>query len=129
MRIILLLKQAYREMMHLIHPKMISPIKFGGKVVSDEVIRSVWGFFLLYLGVFLTASLLLAAMHVDLVTSMAAVAACLGNIGPGIGSVGPTENYAHLHDMAKWLLAVCMLLGRLEIYTIIVLFVPEFWKK
>ena len=129
MRIILLLKQAYREMMSLIHPKMISPIKFGGKVVSDEVIRSIWGFFLLYLGVFLTASLLLAAMHVDLVTSMAAVAACLGNIGPGIGSVGPTENYAHLHNMAKWLLSVCMLLGRLEIYTIIVLFVPEFWKK
>lgn len=129
MRIILLLKQAYREMMSLIHPKMISPIKFGGKVVSDEVIRSVWGFFLLYIGVFLVSSLALAAMNVDLVTSMAAVAACLGNIGPGIGTVGPTENYAHLHDMAKWLLSICMLLGRLEIYTVIVLLVPEFWKK
>ncbi|MEW6260633.1 MAG: TrkH family potassium uptake protein [Thermodesulfobacteriota bacterium] len=129
MRIILLMKQAYREILYLIHPKMISPIKFGGKVVSDEVMRSVLGFFLIYIGVFLAASMIMAALNLDLVTSMAAVAACIGNIGPGIGTVGPSENYAHLPDMAKWVLSACMLLGRLEIYTVIVLFIPEFWKK
>lgn len=129
MRVMLLIKHAYREILSLIHPRMVSQVKFGGKSVPDEVIRSVWGFFILYLGLFLVASFILASLDVDVVTSMAAVAACIGNIGPGIGTVGPTENYAHMPDLAKWALSLCMLLGRLEIYTIVVLLIPEFWKK
>jgi len=129
MRIMLLIKHAYRELLRLIHPRAVTPVKLGRRPVADDVIKSVWGFFIIYLGLFILASFLLAAMNVDVVTSFAAVAACIGNIGPGIGTVGPTENYAHLPLMAKWVLTLCMLLGRLEIYTVIVLFVPEFWRK
>jgi trk system potassium uptake protein TrkH len=70
-----------------------------------------------------------AATGVDVVTSFASSLACIGNIGPGIGGVGPTENFAWMPDTAKWVLTFCMVLGRLEIYTVIILFVPEFWRK
>ncbi len=78
---------------------------------------------------FFVSSILLASMGVDILAALGAVASCIGNIGPGFGTVGPAENFAHLPVMGKWLLAWCMLLGRLEIYTVIFLFVPEFWKK
>jgi trk system potassium uptake protein TrkH len=89
----------------------------------------VWGFFILYLGLFILSSFLVAAMGVDVVTAFASVAATIGNIGPGLGEVGPADNYAAMPYMAKWLLSLCMLLGRLEIYTVIVLLVPEFWRR
>ena len=84
---------------------------------------------MLFLGLFIVASFILAAMGMDIVSSFAAVVACIGNIGPGLGTVGPTDNYAHIPDMGKWVLVFCMLLGRLEIYTVIILFIPEFWRK
>lgn len=129
MRIMLLIKHGYHELLRLIHPRAVTPVKFGRRIVPDDVIKSVWGFFIIYLGLFVLSSFLLAAMHVDVVTSFAAVAACIGNIGPGLGSVGPADNYSHLPVSGKWLLTFCMLLGRLEIYTVIVLFVPEFWRR
>ncbi len=129
MRILLLIKQAYLELVRLIHPKAVLQVKLGKRIVSEEVIRGIWGYFTIYLGLFILASFLLAAMEIDLVTSFSAVAACIGNIGPGLGEVGPTDNFAHLPSAAKWILSVCMLLGRLEIYTVIVLFVPEFWRR
>ncbi len=129
MRILLLLKQAYLELVRLIHPKAVLQVKLGKRIVSDEVIKGIWGFFIIYLGLFILSSFLLAGMGVDLVTSFSAVAACIGNIGPGLGEVGPADNFAHLPQLAKWILSLCMVLGRLEIYTVIVLFVPEFWRK
>jgi trk system potassium uptake protein TrkH len=129
MRIMLLLKQVSLELRRLIHPRAVIRVKLGGKNVPPDVISSITGFFVLYLGLFIVSSLLLAGMGVDMVSSFAAVTACIGNIGPGIGSVGPTENYAHMPGAAKWVLTLCMLLGRLEIYTIVVLFVPEYWRK
>jgi trk system potassium uptake protein TrkH len=75
------------------------------------------------------STLLVAATGVDVLTSISAVLACIGNIGPGLGSVGPTDNFAHIPVFGKWVLTLCMVLGRLEVYTVIVLFVPEFWKK
>lgn len=129
MRILLLMKHAYRELFRLIHPRAVTRVKLGGKSVSPEVMGSIWGFFLLYIGLFIVSSFIMAAMGVDVVTSFASVAACIGNIGPGLGAVGPTDNYAHIPWMGKWLLIFCMLLGRLEIYTVIILFVPEFWRK
>jgi trk system potassium uptake protein TrkH len=129
MRIMILLKHSYKQLLSLIHPHAVTQVKLGGQPISNEVLHSIWGFFVLYLGLFILCSLLLAAMGVDLVTSFAAVAASVGNIGPGLGLVGPTDNYAHIPILGKWLLILCMLLGRLEIYTIIVLFVPEFWRK
>ena len=129
MRIMLLLKQSYQELFHLIHPRSVSRVKMGKIVVQDDVIRGVWGFFVLWIGLFVLAGFVVAATGVDVVTSFAASLACIGNIGPGIGGVGPTDNFAWLPDTAKWALTFCMVLGRLEIYTVIILFVPEFWRK
>lgn len=129
MRIMLLLKQSYLELFRMIHPHAVTQVKFGKRLVTEDIVKGMWGFFIIYLGLFILSSLLLTAMQIDLITSFSAVAACIGNIGPGLGSVGPTNNFAHLPLGAKWVLSFCMLLGRLEIYTVIILFVPEFWRK
>jgi trk system potassium uptake protein TrkH len=125
----LLVKHCGQELFRLIHPRAVTQVKSGGRLVPAEVMTSIWGFFFLYLGLFLLAFFLVTATGVDMVTSFAAVAATIGNIGPGLGAVGPTENYAHLPVLAKWILTMCMILGRLEIYTVIVLLIPEFWRK
>ncbi len=129
MRIMLLLKHSYRELFRLIHPRAVVQVKLGRQIVHDQVLQSIWGYVILFLGLFVLAAFSLAAMGVDVLTSFAAVLACIGNIGPGLGTVGPSENYAHLPAMGKWVLTLCMLLGRLEIYTVIILFVPEFWRR
>ncbi len=128
-RILVAFKYCYRELFKLIHPRSIKTVKLNNTVISDDVLRSIMGFLFLYIGLFFLASILLSFMGLDMMTSFGAVAACIGNIGPGYGTVGPTENFAHLPAMAKWILSLCMLIGRLEIYTVIILFVPEFWKK
>ncbi len=129
LRIMLCFKYCYREIFSLIHPRAVSRIKIGGKTVSDKIIRSVLGFLALYVGIFALCAILLSAIGLDFATSIGAAASALGNIGPGFGLVGPAENYAAIPEAGKWLLVLCMLLGRLEIYTIIVLFIPEFWRR
>jgi trk system potassium uptake protein TrkH len=129
LRIMLCFKYCYRELFYLIHPRAVSQIKIGGKAVPDDVMRSVVGFLALYMGLFAVSTIILASLGVDFRTSFAAIAASIGNIGPGFGMVGPTENYAQIPFLGKWLLIWCMLLGRLEIFTVIILVVPEFWRK
>lgn len=129
MRIQLLLKQGYHELFRLVHPRAVKHIKLGGRTVQQSVMSGVLGFFVIYLALYVLSGFLLASTGLDVLTSFAAVAACIGNIGPGLGSVGPAENFAHLSLFAKWVLTLCMLLGRLEIYTVFILFIPEFWKK
>jgi len=129
LRVLLLFKYCYRELFTLVHPRSVTHIKISGKTVPEEVIRSVIGFLALYVGLFAICSVMLAGMGVDFVTSFAAVAATLGNIGPGFGAVGPIDNYATIPVLGKWLLVWCMLLGRLEIYTVIIFLAPEFWRK
>ncbi len=129
LRIMLLFKYCYRELFRMIHPRAVSPVKLGGRVVPEDVLQSICAFFVLYIGLFAISAMILSSMGVDLVTSLAAVAATIGNIGPGIGGVGPMDNFANIPVAGKWLLVWCMLLGRLEIYTVIILFVPEFWRK
>jgi trk system potassium uptake protein len=128
-RIMLLLKHSVNEMKKLLHPNAYLPVRLGKNVVQPEVVTNVLGFFLLYMVIFALGSVAMAAMGLDLVTAISSVAATLGNIGPGLGTIGPTENFAHIPVLGKWLLSFFMLLGRLEIYTILILFVPEFWKK
>ena len=113
----------------MIHPHAVSHVKIASNPVPDDVMRSVLGFLALYVGLFVLSAVLLAGLGVDFVTSFAAVAATIGNIGPGFGTVGPVENYAQIPLLGKWLLIWCMLLGRLEIFTVIILVVPEFWRK
>ena len=129
LRVILCFKYCYRELFALIHPHAVTHIKIGGKTVPDDVMRSVLGFLALYIGLFALSSIVLAGLGVDFTTSFSAVAASIGNIGPGFGAVGPVENFSGIPVAGKWLLIWCMLLGRLEIFTVIILVVPEFWRK
>lgn len=129
LRIMLCFKFCYKELFAMVHPRAVTTIKLGGQTVSEDVMRSVLGFMALFIGLFAISTVLLAAVGVDFVTALGAVAACIGNIGPGFGTVGPVENYAHIPYLGKWLLIWCMLLGRLEIYTVLILLVPEFWRK
>jgi len=129
LRIMLLFKYCTRELFSLVHPRSITHIKMNGKTIPEEIVRSVLGFLGLYIGLYVVCAILLAGIGVDFVTALTAVAACIGNIGPGFGMVGPAENYAAIPVLGKWLLIWCMLLGRLEIYTVIILLAPEFWRK
>jgi trk system potassium uptake protein TrkH len=129
LRIMLCFKYCYKELFTLIHPHAVSHVKIGGKTVSEEIMRSVLGFLALYIGLFALCSILLAGTGVDFITSISAVASSIGNIGPGFGLVGPVGNYAEIPFAGKWILIWCMLLGRLEIFTVIILLVPEFWRK
>jgi trk system potassium uptake protein TrkH len=129
LRIMLCVKYCYKELFSLVHPHAVTHVKIGGKPVPAEVMRSILGFLALYVMLFAVCSVILAGMGVDFVTAFTAVASCLGNIGPGFGMVGPTENFSAIPEMGKWLLVWCMLLGRLEIFTVIILLVPEFWRK
>lgn len=126
-RFLLLIKQGLREVGRLVHPNAQLPVRIGGKSVNHRVVDAVWGFFSLYVGSFVLMYLLLAATGLDLLTSFSAVAACINNLGPGLAQVG--AHYAGLNDPAKWILCVAMLLGRLEIFTLLVLLTPAFWQR
>ena len=129
MRIVLLAKHCYLEIFRIIHPHATTVVKLGETPVPQTIMRSIWGFFLLYVGIYIMATVAMAALGLDMISSLSAVATCLGNVGPGLGSVGPMDNFSGVPLPGKWLLIFCMLLGRLEIYTIIVLIMPAFWRK
>ena len=126
-RCLLLTKQGLRELVRLVHPNAQVAVKIGSKPMDDRVIDAVWGFFSTYVAVFVVMLLALMAAGYDQITAFSAVAATLNNLGPGLGEVG--SNYAGLNDGSKWILCVSMLLGRLEIFTLIVLITPAFWRK
>jgi trk system potassium uptake protein TrkH len=126
-RFLLLIKQGLREVGRLVHPSAQLPVRIGGKSVSHRVVDAVWGFFSLYVACFILMYLLLAATGLDLLTAFSAVAACINNLGPGLAQVG--AHYNGLSDAAKWILCVAMLLGRLEIFTLLVLLTPAFWQR
>jgi trk system potassium uptake protein TrkH len=126
-RFLLLTKQGLRELMRLVHPNAKIAVKIGRKPLNDRVIDAVWGFFSTYVAVYVIMLLALMAAGHDQVTAFSAVAASLNNLGPGLGEVG--TNYAGINDFSKWLLCVAMLLGRLEIFTLLVLISPAFWRN
>jgi trk system potassium uptake protein TrkH len=128
-RVLLMLKQGYRELYQLIHPRAITSLKLDGKPVTKEVLGSIWGFLFLFLFLCVVATLALNAMGVDMITASSAVVSAMSNVGPALGNVGPAENYAVLPAAGKWVLSFCMLAGRLEMFTVIILFIPGFWKK
>ena len=126
-RVLLLIKQGQREIMRLIHPNAQVVVKLGKQPVSDRVIDAVWGFFAAYVAMFVIMMLLLMIDGKDQITAFSAVAATINNLGPGLGEV--SANYATLGDFDKWVLCFSMLLGRLEVFTLLVLFMPAFWRK
>ena len=125
-RVLLLYKQGLREIFRLIHPDALMLIKVGGKPMADQVISAVWGFFVLYVVSFGILAMVMTGTGVDLVTAFSSVAACLNNLGPGLGAV--SANYTELSSTGKWVLCFAMLLGRLELFTLLVLLTPAFWR-
>ncbi|NVK40796.1 MAG: potassium transporter [Oceanospirillaceae bacterium] len=126
-RILLILKQGYREIKRLVHPNAIFPVKIGNKPISDRVLEAVWGFFSVYMIVFVLMLVALLGTGLDQVTAWSAVGATLNNLGPGLGGV--STHFADINDTAKWILCFAMLLGRLEVFTLLVLFTPIFWRR
>lgn len=127
-RIILLVKYAATETRRMLHSRAIIPIRIGDRYIGEDVVRNTLGFFLFYMSIFGITALILTTLNLDIESAIGAAASAIGNIGPGLGAFGPTDNYALLHPMGKWMLTFCMLLGRLEIFTIMVLFSRTFWK-
>jgi trk system potassium uptake protein len=127
-RILVVLKQAYLGMEKVFRPHLVRTLKVGGVPVEDDVRDAILIFFVISLHVVLFGSLALAAMGVDLVTAVTAVITALNNIGPGLGLVGPVDNFASIPDAGKYLLSLCMVLGRLELFAVLVLFMPAFWR-
>ena len=134
-RIGVLSKAAFADLRRLVHPRGIFVTRFGGKRVTDPVIEAVQSYFLFYMFLFMTSTFLLAFIDanlsedLDLITATSAVAASIGNIGPALGEVGPAGNYAGLPDLAKWLLSSLMIVGRLEIFPVLVLFTKDLWRR
>ena len=126
-RVLLLYKQGIREIHRLIFPNAVIPIKVGRINVSDRVVEAVWGFFAMYVVMYILMFLLLLMSGLDLVTAFSAVGACITNLGPGMGEVA--SNYSSINAPAKWVLCFAMLLGRLEVFTLLVLFSPMFWRR
>ena len=126
-RVMLLLKQGYRELKRLVHPNSKIKVKVGDSAINERTLETIWGFFAIYVFVFITVMLLLMLSGLDFLTSFSAVAATINNLGPGQGDV--ILNYAGLTDLNKWILSFSMIVGRLEIFTLLVIFIPDFWKK
>lgn len=125
-RVLLIQKQGARELRRLIHPNAIYHVKLGRKVVDDRVIEAVWGFFSIYIILFILMMLAIMGTGLDFTTAFSAVGAAINNLGPGLGDV--SAHYGNINDTAKWILCFAMLLGRLEIFTLLVLFSPAFWR-
>ncbi|MEM7369290.1 MAG: TrkH family potassium uptake protein [Bacteroidota bacterium] len=129
-RFLVVFKNSYLELKRQIHPKAILPVRFNGKAISQDVVSKIIAFFLIFILIFILGCFVMSAMGLDFMTSLGAVAATLGNIGPGIGAVGPgdAENFKVIGDGGKWFLSFLMLLGRLELFTVLMLFTPFFWR-
>jgi len=128
-RHIVLFKNSFLELKRQLHPSAIMPVRISGKAIEQTIVFNVLAFIMIYILVFLVGVTLLSSMSVNFDTAFGAVATSLGNVGPGIGDVGPVDNFANMPTAGKWLLSFLMLLGRLELFTILMLLAPHFWKK
>ena len=126
-RVILLVKHVLREIQRLIHPNGIFVIRVGKSALPDKVLEAIWGFFAIYVACFAVMLLVLVVDGLDPLSASAAVAACLNNLGHGFWAV--SSSFSGIGDLSKWAMCVAMLLGRLEIFTLLVLLVPDFWKR
>jgi len=128
-RSLLLMKQVQREFTRLLHPRAVRPVTLGGAVVDAQVLFSVQAFMLVYGAVLVAGTMALLLTGLDILSAFTAVVACINNTGPGLGQVGPANNYQGLSDAQTWICTVVMLLGRLELFAVLVLFTPQFWRR
>jgi trk system potassium uptake protein TrkH len=117
------------ELFLLVHPQALTPVKIGGQVVANKIVFAVLAFVVLYFGTVVTLTFMLLASGLDFLSSFSAIIACINNAGPGLGAVGPSSNYQGLTDFQTWVCSLAMLLGRLEIFSALVLLTPAFWRK
>lgn len=127
-RLLVLFKYAYRRVLLFFNPRAVIPLKVGGNALSERVVSGIIGMSILYFATLIVGFLVMSALGLDHVTALSSVAATLGNVGPGLGLVGPTANYLWLPPLGKVVLIICMLIGRLELFTVLVLLTPSFWK-
>ena len=125
----LLIKNGIIEFKRLIHPSAVIPVRYNKRAISSDIISKVSSFVLLYLAIFGISSVIMAFLGLELQSAMGAVAASMANIGPGLGSTGPVSNYSNVPEVGKWILSFLMLIGRLEIFSVLIIFSPAFWKK
>jgi trk system potassium uptake protein TrkH len=128
-RHIIMLKNSFLEFKKALHPNAIIPVRYDGKTVNQTIVLNILSFFIIYMLIFIIASVILTLFGLDFTSALGAAASSLGNIGPAIGSVSPVHNFAHLSSAAKWFCAFLMLIGRLELFTVLILFTPFFWRK
>ena len=128
-RHIVMIKNSFYEFKKLLHPNAIIPVRYDGSGVPKNIIYNILAFFILYMLIFILSSILLTFLGLDFESAIGAAASSLGNIGPALGSVSPVDNYAHLSVPAKWFCSFLMLIGRLELFTVLILLTPFFWKK
>jgi len=128
-RTLVLVRQAGRELNRVVHPQIARPVTIGGQVVANKIVFAVLAFVVLYFGTIVVLALTLMASGLDFVSAFSAIVACINNAGPGLGVVGPASNFQGLSDVQTWLCSLAMLLGRLEIFSVLVLFTPMYWRK
>ncbi len=128
-RVLVMGKSLLKEITKVLHPKMIYKIKFDNQSIPESIVKNISIFIFLYFLIFIFSSLFITLFNIDMITATSAVATCLGNIGPGLGTVGALDNFAHLPSIVKYLLSILMMVGRLEIYTVLIILTPTFWRK
>jgi trk system potassium uptake protein TrkH len=128
-RALVLLKQSVREMFSLVHPQAVAPLKIAGQLVSNRVVFSVLAFIFLYFIIIVALTFALLLSGLDLLSALSATIASINNVGPGLGAVGPGSTFGHLNDFQLWMCTAAMFLGRVEIFTVLILFTPAFWRK
>ena len=126
-RVLIMVKQAYKEILNIIHPNAVISSKIGNKVVDSKIAEKVWGFFSIYVFIFMFLLMAMLGTGLDFESSFSAIGACLNNLGPGLGEVA--NNYKNVSEGGKIILCIAMILGRLEIFTLLVLFTPAFWRR
>lgn len=124
-----LIKNSFSELKRLIHPRAVIPVRFNKGTIASDIISNVLAFFLFYIFIFILGTLVMSLIGMDFLSAIGASATSLGNVGPGIGTVGPTLNFANVPEIGKWVLSFLMLMGRLELFTVLIIFSPAFWQK
>lgn len=128
-RVLLAVKYAYYEFKRIIHPNAVFPVKYNGLIVRDEIITRVLAFIMLYIVLIIIGTIVLAFSGMGFMESISGMITCISDVGPGLGSIGPVTNFASIPDFSKWFLSFVMLIGRLEVFTVLIIFTPIFWKK
>lgn len=128
-RHLILFKNSFLELKRQLHPSAVVPVRLNGKAVTQDITFNILAFIMIYIMIFAIGSMVMTTLGVDMITAMGAVATSLGNVGPGIGEVGPVNNFAAIPAAGKWILSLMMLLGRLELFTVLMLFTPYFWRR